>query len=187
MDGTPVQSERSRSSNTLNGIPHVLGEGQSRTSSSPAQSAARSTYWRWPAAVLLTLLLHYVWEMVQAPLFTNFAGASFWSHALPCFWAALGDVLIAFSAYAAAAAAFRRPAWPFGCRCQGPFTVCLLVGLAITIAFEYYALATGRWNYADVMPTVAGVGLSPLAQWIVVPSLTLVLLQWARHRFQSRT
>lgn len=141
----------------------------------------------WLAVVVLTLVLHYLWEMVQAPLFTIFAGDSFWSHALPCFWAALGDVVIAMCAYTVAAAVFRRPAWPLHRRWQRPFVVCLLVGLAITILFEHYALATDRWNYSEAMPTIAGLGLSPLAQWIVVPSLSLGMLRWARYRFTSRT
>jgi len=152
---------------------------------SKSRTSVWAAFWRWPAAVLLTLVLHYVWEMVQAPLFTEFVGADFWSHAWPCFQAAVGDLIIATCAYTAAAAAFRRPAWPFHDHWKGPLVVCLLVGLTITIAFEWYALATDRWTYAETMPMVAGVGLSPLVQWIAVPYLTLLLLRALQRRIEK--
>lgn len=142
---------------------------------------------RWAVAAMLTLTLHYAWEMGQAPLFTNFANAGWSDHAIPCFRAALGDLLIAFCAYALAALVFWQPMWPFIARWHRPFAVCLGVGLTITIAFEYYALRTNRWDYTDGMPTVIGAGLSPLAQWLAVPAITIVILQWwQKMRSKSR-
>ena len=56
--------------------------------------------------------------------------------------------------------------------------VFLAVGLALTVAAEFYATeVAGRWSYADAMPTlpVLGTGLTPLLQWIVVPLLVVSL------------
>lgn len=45
--------------------------------------------------------------------------------------------------------------------------------LIVTIAVERWALAVGRWRYAATMATIAGIGLSPLLQWIAIPLLIL--------------
>ncbi len=50
----------------------------------------------------------------------------------------------------------------------------LAIGLVITIAFEL--LATGplnRWEYAELMPMILGVGAAPITQWVILPLLQL--------------
>jgi len=50
----------------------------------------------------------------------------------------------------------------------------LAIGLVITIVFEL--LATGplnRWAYSESMPTILGVGVSPVAQWVILPLIQL--------------
>ena len=56
----------------------------------------------------------------------------------------------------------------------------MAVGVGFTVVVEYvsvYHLA--RWSYAPAMPLVAGLGVVPLVQWIVLPLLTLWLTR--RH------
>ncbi|WP_164104502.1 hypothetical protein [Candidatus Laterigemmans baculatus] len=132
---------------------------------------------RWLLAALVTLVLHYSWEMLQAPLFTDFVGMSVWEHAWPCFRAALGDLAIAAVSYGMAALLVFRVGWPFQDRWSVPFAICVSCGLIVTVGFEIYALATDRWAYGPRMPIVAGIALAPLLQWLVVPSLTLLTLQ----------
>lgn len=41
----------------------------------------------------------------------------------------------------------------------------------------------GSWGYADGMPTVLGIGLAPLAQWIAVPFAAIFAVRaWAQSR-----
>ncbi len=52
----------------------------------------------------------------------------------------------------------------------------LVIGLVITIVFEL--LATGplnRWEYGELMPVipVIGIGVTPVAQWVILPLLQL--------------
>ena len=61
-------------------------------------------------AISVTLVLHFTWEMVQAPVFAPFA-EGVWSGTVRCFQAALGDLLLAAGAYAATVIMFRRPMW----------------------------------------------------------------------------
>ena len=56
----------------------------------------------------------------------------------------------------------------------------LLVGLALTISFEfYYTQITHRWTYSEIMPLVPpfGTGASPLAQWVVIPLMVVELMR----------
>ena len=129
-------------------------------------------------AALLTLAGHYAWELAQAQSFQDHAGRPLPEYAMHCFLAALGDLAIAAIAYAAAAAAFRRPSWPAaaagpGRGWIGPAAVWMAVGLAATAAFEVLATSSGLWAYGPSMPTVFGVGVLPLLQWVVVPLATL--------------
>ena len=59
------------------------------------------------------------------------------------------------------------------------------VGIAIVASLGYTVWAEwrnvyvlGSWAYADTMPTIGGIGVAPLMQWIVLPILALL---WMRR------
>ena len=130
----------------------------------------------WIAAAVLTVLLHFVWEMWQSRFFASMADMPPLRHALVCLLASLGDLLIAAVAYAATVLLLRR-SWPLRARWQGPAALWMAISIAFGVAIERWALASGRWTYAESMPTLLGVGLLPLIQWIIVPTATLLTLQ----------
>lgn len=137
--------------------------------------------------ILTTFALHFTWEMLQAPAFMAFAGST-WQGTLRCFVAALGDVLIATGAYVVTALAFQRPVWPVRPGWMLPALTWIAVGVIATVAIERWALAGGRWAYGPEMPVVFGTGLLPLLQWLIVPALTLAVVQqmvWRNH-FRAR-
>lgn len=120
--------------------------------------------------VVITYALHFAWEMAHAKWFATMDALPFWTATAWCARAAFWDVAISGSAYAAAVLTARRARWIHEPRPLALF-VYFVVGLAITIAVEQSALATGRWRYAPDMPTLGGIGLTPLSQWVVVPLL----------------
>ncbi len=127
-------------------------------------------------AAALTFTAHLIWEEVQGRLFAP-AGLMLFGHLLVCLIASLGDVLIAAFAYWLTAAVFRRPDWPLSRDWVWPALLWLAAGLAITVVIERIAVTSGLWAYGPSMPTAWGVGLMPLAQWVVVPSVTLLLFR----------
>ncbi len=57
-----------------------------------------------------------------------------------------------------------------------PWVVFLGLGLAYTVISEHVNVhVVSRWAYSRWMPTVGGIGLVPLQQWLVVPTLSVRL------------
>ena len=131
------------------------------------------------AIALAAYTLHFAWEMGQAFLFTPMDRLPFWQATAWCARAAGWDVVISAAAYFVAALAARSIFWPRR-RTPWPVAIYFLVGLGITIAIERWAVSAGRWEYRDAMPTLAGIGLTPLLQWIVIPAMILVILRRMR-------
>ena len=132
---------------------------------------------RIAALALVAFTLHFAWEMAHAKWFATMSELPFWTATAWCARAALWDVLISAGAYLAAALASRNARWVRK-PCPLPIAVYLVLGLAVTVAIERSALAAGRWRYAPDMPTIAGIGLSPLLQWIVLPLLIIVVARF---------
>jgi hypothetical protein len=136
----------------------------------------------WPetSLVLFAFLLHFVWELLQLPLFTVVTELSAWQAIVHCTRATFGDVIIAYVAFLGASIWARSRYWIVGPH-AAPAIIFIVIGLLITVAFEY--LATGplnRWTYADSMPLVPGlqVGAAPVLQWLILP----VILLWIMRR-----
>jgi hypothetical protein len=142
--------------------------------------------WALGAWLLASLVLHLTWEIAQLPLYT------LWREESPAYiaWAVLhctaGDGLIALGTYAAASAAVRSVDWPWESP-GGGLAVLWASGLAWTVFSEWrHVQNLGSWVYAESMPTLAGIGLAPLAQWVIVPGLALwCLREWYPVRPES--
>ncbi len=57
----------------------------------------------------------------------------------------------------------------------------VLLGAAVAVAVEWWALATERWQYAGAMPIVPflQVGLLPVLQMTIIPPIVAL---WLRRR-----
>lgn len=132
-------------------------------------------YQPWAALAGFAFLVHFVWEMWQAPFYRTMLQASHVSGVTACTIATLGDVGITVTAFAAAAWG-RNKRQLLAHPPAGTLTVYFATGLVITVALEWLNVyALGRWSYAADMPTVLGIGMTPLLQWMVLPPLVLWL------------
>jgi hypothetical protein len=121
-----------------------------------------------------------VWEPAHLPLYAIWGQGTPRDKLVAVLHCSAGDILIAISAWAFALIVAGRPGWP----AEGFRRVALLTitsGLAYTAFSEWMNTAVRHsWAYSGLMPVIPGlgVGLSPLLQWLFVPSLAL----WAaRH------
>lgn len=122
-------------------------------------------------------LLNLIWETAQMPLYT------LWSEGSPAYIAfaiahcTAGDVLIGTASLVLALIALREG--PLGrWRWRRIAALSVLLGTGYTLFSEWMNVTVlGSWAYAESMPTVevAGfeVGLSPLAQWLLIPPLAI--------------
>jgi len=119
--------------------------------------------------------LHLVWEIVQLPLYSLWKTGTLREQAFAVLHCTGGDILIAGSSLLTALALVGRPGWPSGFfgRVTG---LTLMIGIGYTIYSEWLNTAVRlSWTYSELMPVVPwiGTGLSPLLQWVVVPTLAL--------------
>lgn len=116
----------------------------------------------------------FAWEMFQMPFFAM-DHLSAWEVTKNCGIASVGDGGIMVFAYWTASRTAGNRLW-LQTSTVAPIAVYLTTGLAITVAVESLALRSDwGWQYSELMPRVAGVGLVPLAMWIVVPWVALRL------------
>jgi len=126
---------------------------------------------------LFALLLHFAWEMLQAPLWVGMASIAHAEGVRICTIAALGDVLITLAAYWSGALAARSRRWLLAPR-RVELVAYMVVGMLVTIAYELAATGPlAYWEYSPAQPRlpILNVGIAPVLQWLLLPLLTLWL------------
>jgi hypothetical protein len=125
----------------------------------------------------LLAALNLVWEIAQLPLYTLWRDGSAGYIAFAVVHCTAGDVLIGAAALALALMATRAgPLASWRWREVGLATAAL--GVLYTAASEWMNTSLRpAWQYSILMPTLTlgeiRIGLSPLAQWLVLPALSL--------------
>jgi hypothetical protein len=112
-----------------------------------------------------------LWEIVQLPLYTIWQEGTTGEIAFAVVHCTGGDVLIATTALLGGLLLLGNARWPDE-RYIAVAAFAFFAGLGYT-AFSEWLNTTIRvsWAYSDLMPRLPaiGIGLSPLAQWIVIP------------------
>ena len=124
---------------------------------------------------------NFVWETAQLPLYTIGREGSPRAIAVAVLHCTAGDVIIGTLALVAALALFGNEAWP-GERAGTVVITTVAIGVGYTVWSEYLNTVVRRtWSYAAAMPILPGLGtgLSPLAQWFIIPAAALA---WAGQR-----
>lgn len=122
-------------------------------------------------------LTNFLWEISQMFLYENHTNGLvnfIWVHIK----ASLGDMIIILLIYILGTLALQNKKW-FLEKNNGKYFLASLFGFAIAVAVEKYAISTGRWAYNDLMPIIPffKVGLIPILQMIILPSLTILFLE----------
>ena len=145
-----------------------------RSTQHPAKQAVRAAV----AWSLWLFALNLVWEFAQLPLYAISPKVEWPVLVYAVLHCTLGDAAIAFVAYLIAASLTRDPQWPIGRPMMG-LAVVLVAGEVFTVWAEWYNVYVLRsWAYAAGMPTIRGIGVAPLAQWLVLPVLAVAILRY---------
>jgi hypothetical protein len=136
----------------------------------------RGNLQRFAGWLLLVVAFNLLWELAQLPLYTIYSQGTNRQVAYAVGHCTVGDALIGMGCYAGAVLATRDFAWIRNRLALGG-SIALTIGVAYTAFSEWLNVSIrGAWAYTEAMPTVAGVGLAPLLQWIVVPLLASALM-----------
>lgn len=129
--------------------------------------------------------LNLLWEVAQLPLYDIWYEASSGEIALAVLHCTAGDLLIginsAIVALFLAAVLYRSThpsVWAIG-------LIFVLIATAYTIYSEWLNVFMRKsWSYSELMPTIPPLetGLSPLLQWIIVPVVTIWIVELRRHQ-----
>jgi phosphate starvation-inducible membrane PsiE len=139
------------------------------------------------AFFLLSLFMHLVWENVQM-VFFEVGNATLWQIFKMCLFATVtGDTLFMVALYltltvvhqdiwwSAKRSAYNHPA---------TWVLPIVVGTLLAVNFELWAVyAVQRWRYQS-MPLIPfiNVGITPVLQMIVVPTVTIAICRWLTWR-----
>ena len=136
--------------------------------------------------MLLSFFLNLLWEVAHTPLYTLDPERGMRTLAYAVMHCTVGDALVAFASYVLAAALLRDPFWPERAPWRGSALV-VLVGIGWTVYAEWYNVyVTGAWGYTPRMPTLFGIGVSPLLQWLVLPVLAVLIVRNLRRKHCAR-
>ncbi|TDH62334.1 hypothetical protein E2C06_12040 [Dankookia rubra] len=127
---------------------------------------------------------NFAWEFAHLPLYTLWRTGTPGEIAFAALHCTLGDVLIAACSLVAALLFLGAPEWPRR-RFAPVAAAAVAIGLGYTVYSEAANLARGTWAYSELMPTLPwlGTGLSPLVQWLLIPTASLA---WACRRRRRR-
>lgn len=129
-----------------------------------------------------------VWEFAHMPLYTLWQNGTVSEIVFAAVHCTGGDILIATISLVLAVLINGRTVWPQERFLQVAATTVIL-GLSYTVFSEWLNVEIRRsWTYSDLMPTVPwlGTGVSPLAQWVIMPGLGFWLIRRSALRPSKR-
>ena len=122
----------------------------------------------------LAFSLNLAWEIAHVRLYTLWTEAAGLDVAWALLHCTVGDVLIALGAFLLTAIVLGRIDWPLSRPVAGTILV-VASSMAYTSWSEWYNVyRVGSWRYTELMPTIFGIGLSPLLQWLILPIVMVI-------------
>jgi len=123
-------------------------------------------------SVRIGLPMFFTWEVLQSPFYMDTFTSS-WTQVLYYrIHCTGGDMIILLGAFWLVALVWGR-SW-IEDRPVLPFVLFVASGVVYTIFSEYRNVhITQNWAYSSWMPTVRGIGLVPVFQWLVIPWLVV--------------
>lgn len=112
---------------------------------------------------LLSYMLNFIWESLHA--YFLYEGTRYLSTAIyirMVLYTATMDALFILLLFLTTALLLKDQEWPLK---KKGYYVFFILGLLLAAGIEYNAIfLTHKWSYSALMPTVFGIGLSPLIQ-----------------------
>lgn len=128
---------------------------------------------RFILIIFIALVLNLIWEFSHYRLYYDLTGISPTPHLL---LASLTDVIIISLIFLIISLKNKSIKWVSKPKVID-YLLIILLGLLIAIILEVINLNLGRWAYTSTMPTILGIGLSPLMQLFSTAIISLWVIK----------
>jgi len=133
----------------------------------------------------ISLLLNFAWEINQMGLFSEMGmgiRSDYWEFVKIHWEVSLKDALMVVVVYLAIGFLLRN--WQWVKSFNSGWLIFLLALPLWQGVVEYYSVYVyGRWAYAEAMPLIFGIGLSPILQMLFLPSVAIL---FSRHYLNGK-
>lgn len=130
-------------------------------------------YYKFLKLIIIVLILNLIWEFSHSFLYIDMLGIPKNIHLI---LASFTDVIIIAFIFLIVSLKNKNIRW-----IEKPntidYVIIIILSLIISAFIELGALSTGRWDYTKLMPTVFGIGLSPLIQLAVTSIISLIIIK----------
>lgn len=137
------------------------------------------------SVALIALTLNIIWEFAHHSLYVDLSGIPKTPHLI---LASLTDMLIVLGIFTIVTWKHKTTHWVKN-PTRSDILIIVGTGLAVALLIEAVNLNLGRWEYTKAMPTVLGIGVSPLIQLAStgIISLTAIRLISMKHSIENQT
>src|SRR3989344_3130003 len=130
---------------------------------------------------LIALALNIIWEFSHYSLYVDLSGIPKYPHLIMASFADTGIILCIFIIISLKNKNFdwiKNPS-------KFDYFFVVFLGIAIAAFLEVKNLNLGRWEYTATMPTIWGIGISPLIQLALTAAATLALIKYTQKRYRT--
>ena len=121
----------------------------------------------------IVLFLNLTWEFSHYRLYIDLTGIPSTLHLLI---ASFTDLFLVFFIFLIVSVFRRSLSWIENSR-KLDYILVIILGILISAIIEIYSLLNGRWSYTNLMPTIFGIGISPLIQLFTTAILGLWIIK----------
>lgn len=126
---------------------------------------------------LIALVLNLTWEFSHSSMYIHLSETPKYLHLIT---ASFGDVFTIFGIFAIVSLKNRNFIW-IKSPSKFDYLSIVFLGLAIAVFIELINLNSGRWAYTAAMPTILGIGISPLIQLALTGVVSLIILSYIEN------
>lgn len=130
---------------------------------------------------LIILVLNLIWEFLHYGLYIDLTGIPSTYHLI---FASITDLILISLIFFIISIFRKKINW-----IENPkrldFAMIIILGIIIASIIEIYSLLKGRWAYTSLMPTIFGIGFSPLVQLFTTAIISLLLNKKLNKEYNS--
>lgn len=123
--------------------------------------------------MIIILILNLIWEFSHYRLYIDSTGISTTIHLII---ASFTDLFLIAFIFLINSFFNKNLAWIENPK-KFDYLIIVILGMLIAVIIEIYSLTYNRWSYTELMPTIFGIGASPLIQLFTTAIISLLLFK----------